>query len=129
MKESDVSRLIQLELSKIGARLFRNNSGALQNKHGNWVHYGVASPGGSDLIGWAPVIITEDMIGQHVAVFFAVEIKSENGIASKEQKQFIKVVKEAGGIAGIARSPDEALSLLEGKHLGRAHIIRAKPRL
>jgi len=129
MKEADISRLIQLELSRSGCRLFRNNSGAYQDKRGQWIKYGVASPGGSDLIGWAPLIITEQMVGQQVAVFFAVEVKSNRGIASKEQTQFIKVVNESGGIAGLAKSPEEALLLLEGNELGRTNIIRTNDRI
>jgi hypothetical protein len=52
--------------------------------------------GVADIIGWRKG-------GQ----FFAIEVKSEKGRATPEQKQFIQDVKEDGGIAFIARSIDD----------------------
>lgn len=60
--------------------------------------------GGSDLIGWTTV--------DGVAVFTAIEVKAERGRVSPEQQHFIDTVKAAGGIAGVARSEDEARLLL-----------------
>ncbi len=109
MKETDILKLIQIEASKRGYRLFRNNCGNLQDKNGMWVKYGVANPGGSDLIGWKPVFITPDMVGKVVAVFTAIEVKSPKGRMDKEgnQQHFLDAVNAAGGIGKCVRDVRE----------------------
>ncbi len=57
--------------------------------------------GSADLIGIAPN-----------GRFIAIEVKTATGRASSEQLRFIEAVKKSGGIAGICRSPKEALALL-----------------
>lgn len=92
--------------------LFRNNQGAYKDDGGRWIKYGVCNPGGSDLIGWTSKTVTQDMVGSKVAIFTAVEVKTAKGRATEAQLNFIEQVKQAGGIAGIARSADDALALL-----------------
>lgn len=53
------------------------------------------------------------MVGTQVAIFTAVEVKTDSGRASSAQLNFISRVRECGGIAGIARNPDEARNLIE----------------
>jgi hypothetical protein len=108
MNEQNIQQRIRLALSESGSRMFRNNSGAFKDATGRWVRYGVASPGGSDLIGWTPVKITPDMVGKTLAVFTAVEVKTIKGKISHEQTNFIDRVKIDGGLAGVARSPEDA---------------------
>ena len=100
MKESDIQRLIMLALSEAGCLIFRNNVGVLKNAAGIPIRFGLAV-GSSDLIGIAPG-----------GRFLAVEIKTPTGKATPEQLRFIEAVRARGGIAGIARSPAEALALL-----------------
>lgn len=111
MTEQDIQNLIRLELSEsTEAKIFRNNTGSL--KQGNrTVHFGLCR-GSSDLIGWTPTVITPEMVGQTVAVFTAIEVKTPKGRATKEQKNFIDQVKNAGGIAGIARSAEDAKNII-----------------
>lgn len=91
--------------------MFRNNVGAYRDETGRVIRYGVGNPGGSDLIGWTPVTITPDMVGRTVAVFTAVEVKTPKGKPTEAQINFLHQVKQSGGIAGIARSADDALGL------------------
>ena len=44
------------------------------------------------------------------AVF--IEVKNEKGKLSKDQENFIKQMKRAGAIAGVARSPEEAIKIV-----------------
>jgi len=44
------------------------------------------------------------MVGQTVAVFVAVEVKTPTGRVSPEQQQFLNVVRQHGAIACVARS-------------------------
>ena len=93
------------------ARLWRNNTGALKDQRGQLVRYGLC-PGSSDLIGYRTVVITPDMVGQRVALFCAVEVK-DRGRPTEQQVAFINLVQQAGGLAGVARSVPEALSILK----------------
>ena len=70
--------------------------------------------GSSDLIGWSIVKVTPEMVGQNIAVFTAIEIKAEKGRASKEQLNFLQVVQQSGGVAGIAKTEQDALNIVKG---------------
>jgi len=114
MSEAAIQQKIRLELSKAGAVIFRNNCGAYKDpKTGRFIQYGVGNPGGSDLIGWTPVVITPDMVGRKVAVFTACEVKTAGGRATEHQLNFIAQVLKAGGMAGIARSPADAVAITQ----------------
>lgn len=114
MREQSILKRIMLACSRGNSRLWRNNCGQLQDKDGRWIRYGIANPGGADLIGWTSVTVTPEMIGKRIALFTALEVKGPKGRATKEQEAFIANVKRSGGIAGIVRSADEAISLLTG---------------
>lgn len=64
--------------------------------------------GSSDIIGWHSRVMTEYDLGRTFAIFVACETKDEDGELEAEQKHFLKVVKDSGGIAIVARSPEEA---------------------
>lgn len=102
MKESDIQRLIMLALSEAGCVVWRNNSGCLKDARGVPVRFGVGSPGGSDLI------------GIYKGRFCAFEVKTPKGKATDAQLNFIAAVIKNGGIAGVVRSPGEAIELLRG---------------
>jgi hypothetical protein len=91
-------------------RLYRNNCGVLQDRRGVPVRYGL-QPGSSDLIGWRTVTITPEMVGQQVAVFTSIEVKTATGRVKPEQQQWLDAVQAAGGIAGVARSVEDALRI------------------
>lgn len=92
--------------------MHRNNVGQyVDPKTGRPIRYGLGV-GSSDLIGWTPLVITPEMVGQTVAVFTAVEVKSPTGKATEPQLNFIAQVIRAGGFAGIARSPADAEKIL-----------------
>ncbi len=107
MAESALYGKLMLLASRLGHRLFRNNSGLAFYANGDPVKYGVASPGGSDLIGWTRTIITAEMVGQTLALFTAVECKSKTGRLTKEQAAFLAAVRDAGGIAILAKSNED----------------------
>lgn len=113
MNEANRMRAIMAGVSTPGVRVFRNNVGALKDQEGRLVRYGVANPGGSDLIGWKSVEITQNMVGRKVAVFLAIEVKGERTPIRPEQRNFIDRVKADGGLAGIARCVDDALGIID----------------
>ncbi len=110
--ESDIQKETRLALSQLGVVNFRNNVGRLQDQAGRWVEFGLCV-GSSDLIGWRTVTVTQQMVGRKVAVFTAVETKRGRGAkVTIEQRHFISMVLEAGGIAGICASAKEALEVV-----------------
>ena len=109
--ELAVQNAIRLEHGAGPARLWRNNTGALKDATGRLVRYGLC-PGSSDLIGLRQVTITPDMVGQRLAVFAAVEVK-DRGRPTEQQAAFLNLIQQAGGLAGVARSVADALSILK----------------
>ena len=135
MKENPIQKRILLACSRGASRLFRMNVGMGwigQSKRFGRVANIYAQPGDvlirnarpfhagiegmSDLIGWRTIEITPDMVGKKVAVYAAIEVKQKTGRIRPEQKAFIDNVKKHGGIAGVARSVEEAESLLTVPH-------------
>ena len=91
---------IMSALSSKGCFVLRTNSGVFYDSNGNRVRVGF--PGLSDLIGFRPD-----------GKFFALEIKTETGRPTEEQLKFIDFCHRKGIPAGIARSVEDALRILE----------------
>jgi hypothetical protein len=72
-------------------------------RQGRPLHAGLCV-GSSDLIGYRQV--------DGLAQFVALEVKSPTGRPTKEQGLFIDHIQAAGGLAGIARSVDDAAAIL-----------------
>lgn len=100
-REGALMRRIMLALSEAGAITWRNNVGYATYPNGTVVKYGVCNPGGADLI------------GLYRGRFLAVEVKVPGAKPTDEQERFIEGVIKAGGIAGVARSVEDALALLK----------------
>jgi hypothetical protein len=132
MSESDLMRRIQLDLSVHDVRLFRNQVGEAWHgnsqigrgrpafgpltvtlQHARRIRFGLC-PGSADLVGWKSVTITPDMVGKRLAVFASVEVKDGSGRTGFHQEQWRSQVTYAGGLAGIARSIDDASDILNG---------------
>lgn len=125
MRESSIQQRILLACSKGATRLFRNSTGVAwagsrveRPSHAAMVMvypgdvvvrkaqpltFGLAV-GSADLIGWS--------VRDGVAVFTAIECKSDTGRATPEQLNFIRQVQLAGGLAGLARSVEDAERVL-----------------
>lgn len=135
MAERDIQNRILLECGRGDTRLFRNNvgqgwigkserithpgyvamrAGDVVIRQARALHAGLCE-GSPDLIGWRSVEITPDMVGQRVAVFAGLEVKTDTGRPTTEQTRFIAAVRDAGGISGIVRSPEAAAALLAGE--------------
>lgn len=113
MTEAEIQSAIWLAVgSRPDVRLWRNNVGIATFSGGQRVKYGLANPGGSDLIGFRKIVVPPEAVGQTLAVFTAIEIKTTVGRVSDEQKAFIRAVQQFGGFAGVARSVDEANAIV-----------------
>lgn len=100
-EEHVIQNQIQLALADT-CQLFRMNVGAAYTLNGNYFRTGVPK-GFSDLFGFRK--------SDGRAVF--IEVKTAKGRASDDQKRFISQMKKKGAIAGICRSPEEALRLVK----------------
>lgn len=110
--EAAIMAEIRLALAERGLLMFRNNTGRLKNDKGQLVQFGLAV-GSSDLIGLTPVVITPEFVGRTLAVFTAIEVKNERGKPTDAQERFIERVIDLGGIAGVARSVNDAMDIIE----------------
>ena len=111
MTEQQIQQEIRLALSRWPVRLWRNNTGTLYDRQGRPVQFGLCK-GSSDLIGLRTITIGPEHVGQRLAVFAAVEVKSATGRVTTEQQAFIEQVQGMGGLAGVARSVGEAATIL-----------------
>jgi len=109
--EQSIQQHIRIACSTGAARLFRNNTGTLRDQHGRPVQFGLCK-GSADLIGYRTITITPEMVGTTVAVFLSIEVKTPTGRIRPEQQQWLETVQAAGGIAGVARSVEDAKALL-----------------
>lgn len=127
MLESAVMQRTQLEMAKTGALIFRNNSGACEDKTGRLIRYGlghtsaqqVRAWASSDLIGVIPIVITPEMVGRTIGVFAAIECKSSDwhmttsDHRAQAQQRFINLVRSVGGVGGFVTDPAQVHTLLD----------------
>jgi hypothetical protein len=109
--EQQIQQEIRIACGTGDTRLFRNNTGTLRDQHGRPVQFGLCK-GSADLIGWTTRTVTPEMVGTQVAVFLSIEVKTPTGRLRPEQQQWLDVVQAAGGIAGVARSVEDALQIV-----------------
>jgi hypothetical protein len=131
--ESKATTVVRLEASRLGCRVFRNNSGACKDDTGRLIRYGLGNESkklnqqfkSGDLIGCTPIVITPDMVGQTIGVFTNIEVKAEGKVkaAIKRSNQqdtrewaqgnFIKLVLSLGGYAGFASNEEEVQEIIK----------------
>lgn len=107
--ETTLQQRIRLALgTQPDLRIFRNQVGSLPDpRTGRLVQFGLAK-GSADLIGWRTVVVTPEMVGQRLAVFTSLEIKTPTGRLAPAQRSWLHAVRSAGGLAGVARSVSDA---------------------
>ena len=94
-----------MDMSKKGYLVWRNQVGLFKTMDGRTVNIGIK--GSSDLMAVKPTVITPDMVGQTLAVFVAVEVKTATGRQSEPQKKWQKAVEKLGVKYIIARCEDD----------------------
>lgn len=112
--ETKLQNQILIKLSEAGCTVWRVETA------GAWVGRRIHQDGQTVTLANARMFTTglcvggSDIIGiQHATGrFIAIEVKTPKGRVSAEQERFLAAVRRAGGIAGVARSVQDALSLL-----------------
>lgn len=125
--ESDDQAKILLAIGALpDLRVFRNTVGEgwvgkvtahekdfLVLQHPRHVTFGLY-PGSPDIVGWRSLLITPDMIGERIAQFTGLEVKTRHGRTADVQTRFLAALADAGACCGVVRSPDEALTIVKG---------------
>lgn len=117
-------RIMSATGSLPGVRLFRNNvgvgwvgqvtrrrDGSVVIRNARPLHAGLFK-GSGDLIGWTSHVIRPEDVGREVAIFTSIEVKDGSGRTDEGQDNWAMRVREAGGIAGVARSEQDAIELV-----------------
>lgn len=111
--ETALQHRIMLALSQAGCLVFRNETA------GAWVGQVIHQQGdivtirGARMLKAGLCVGSSDIIGLLPdGRFLAAEVKTATGRPSAEQLQFIKAIAAHSGIAGIVRSPEDALALI-----------------
>lgn len=109
-KETALQNRIRLELSEKVPSLthFRNHTGCLPDGKGGMVRFGLGA-GSPDLVGYKEVLIDSSMVGQTMAVFVGLEIKLPGEKPRADQRHWLELLAEAGGIAAVVTSPEDAI--------------------
>jgi hypothetical protein len=113
--ETALQREIMLALSEAGCTVWRNNTGAAHN--GRVIHKSgsTVTLADSRMITYGLCVGSADLIGiRPDGRFIAIEVKTPKGRVTSEQERFIFHIQLMGGIAGVARSVDDALTLIRG---------------
>jgi hypothetical protein len=77
--------------------------GVIKPSEVTWIEFG--APGMSDTI--------FQLKRSYGGRFGAIEVKKPSGVVKPEQHGFLRNVMDAGGIAGVARSIDQAQAIIE----------------
>ena len=124
--ESVNQQQARLIMARLHCQIWRNNSGACTDDTGRLIRYGLGNDSAqlnkkiksSDLIGITPTLITAEMVGYHLGVFTALEVKpsgwtlkpsDERGHA---QAKFHEIVQQACGFAGFVTDPIDVYRII-----------------
>jgi hypothetical protein len=91
--EQQIQQHIRIACSTGQTRLFRNNTGTLRDAStADLCSFGLCK-GSADLIGYRTITITPDMVGQQVAVFASIEVKTPTGRIRPEQQAWLDTIQ------------------------------------
>ena len=100
--EHQIQNEIRLALANRNCLVFRTNVGKVKMADGRWFDTGLPK-GFSDLTG---ARLSDGKI-------FFIEVKNKNGRVREDQVKFINSMKKYGLIAGVARSVEDAIKIVE----------------
>lgn len=107
MRESDIQKLTMIKLSSDDCTVFRTNAGKFRSMDGKRIIQGLPI-GHFDLYGF-----------KHVnGKVFYIEMKTKTGKARESQINFHKMLSRWGIIHGIARSPEDAVKIVDEELVG-----------
>src|SRR5882672_4792967 len=119
--ETALTREIMVALNRLpGVRVFRNNTGALPDRTGRIVYYGLGT-GSPDLVGWKVMSLAKAVGGVAVwydqAVFLGIEVKVPGKMKAhpeilENQDTWRDMIQNAGGLYFRVTSVGDAIAAL-----------------
>lgn len=100
MSESAILKRVMMEASKLGLRVWRNNTGALRDQEGRLVRYGLC-------------VGSSDLIGIYKGRFVAIEVKAPGKQPTEEQVKFLAAIRKNQGIALLIDDEKKLKSMLD----------------
>ena len=124
--EAVVQQQVRLAMARLGAQVWRNNSGACTDDTGRLVRYGLGNDSAAlnaaiksaDLVGITPMTVQQHHVGRTVGVFTALEVKrpgwhlTPGDKRGQAQKRFLDIVVGVGGMAGFVTDPADLANIL-----------------
>jgi len=107
MREQEIQNQIRVAVSAHDCTIFRANVGKVKMENGRWFDTGLP-PGFPDLFGFRH--------GDHQ--MFYIEVKNERGKPRDDQVKFHDFLTKQHVIHGIARSPADALKIVDESLVG-----------
>ena len=107
--ESLIQNQIRVGLSKAGHTVFRANVGKVRTADGRYFDTGLPK-GFTDLFGFR----------SDGRIFF-IEVKNKTGKLRPEQKIFIENIRKRGALAGVARSVEDAMEIVNAETMQKAN--------
>ena len=110
-----MDRIVDILSRMSNVVIHRNLVGTYETVRAGWIQAGLGV-GTADLVGW----VTVDTPYGVMARFLAIQVKQpgrdkRHKEHEEEQARWLSLVRNMGGIAGVAHSPDEAIALIEGQ--------------
>lgn len=103
-KEQSIQDSIRVALAQAGYIVFRTNVGKVKTADGRFFDTGLPS-GFPDLMGFKP---------ENGKIYF-IEVKTPSGRRRKDQINFANFLRDKCAIYGVARSADEAVSIVRNE--------------
>ncbi|WP_338230978.1 VRR-NUC domain-containing protein [Lactiplantibacillus paraxiangfangensis] len=107
MREQEIQNNIRVAVSAAGCTIFRANVGKVKTEDGRWFDAGLPQ-GFPDLFGFR----------HSDGKIFFIECKNETGRPRKDQVKFHEFLQRKRMIHGIARSPEDALNIINNNLVG-----------
>lgn len=96
------------------AMAWRNQSGCFRAMDNPDRIIQVGQLGSPDVLSVVAVTITPEMVGQTIGVAVGIEVKTDKGKQSEQQKKWQRAFEKKGGIYLLARSQEQAESAVQG---------------
>ena len=124
--EAVIQQQVRLAMARLGAQVWRNQSGAMEDKTGRIVRFGLSNDSAAlnaaiksaDLVGITPMTVQQHHVGRTVGVFTALEVKrpgwhlTPGDKRGQAQKRFLDIVVGVGGMAGFVTDPADLANIL-----------------
>lgn len=114
-KEGATNKVIaKWTAQRLDVWLRRNRRRLVEMQPGVKIMWGWGENGASDWAGAVTFVVKPEHVGMRIARLLVIEAKTDEGVASEAQKDFIREVHAVGGLGGVARNVDDCEAIVGG---------------